>query len=71
MDQKEEAKAPCLSMLTSHRERLVTGLRSIQCILDNLLACAFLCEEDVEIVQRSATKTDKAINGFVMQQLGC
>ncbi|XP_034384522.1 nucleotide-binding oligomerization domain-containing protein 1 isoform X2 [Cyclopterus lumpus] len=59
MGQMEEAKAPCLSILTHHRELLVSRLRSIQCILDNLLACGFVCEEDVEIVQRSATKTDQ------------
>ncbi|XP_039973824.1 nucleotide-binding oligomerization domain-containing protein 1 isoform X2 [Xiphias gladius] len=57
MDQKEEAK--CLGILTYHRELLVSRLRSIQCILDNLLACGFLCEEDVEIVQRTVTKTDQ------------
>lgn len=57
MDQKEEAK--CLGILTYHRELLVSRLRSIQCILDNLLVCGFLCEEDVEIVQRTVTKTDQ------------
>ncbi|XP_008298980.1 nucleotide-binding oligomerization domain-containing protein 1 isoform X2 [Stegastes partitus] len=59
MGQVEEAKVSCLSILTYHRELLVSRLRSIQCILDNLLACGFLCEEDVEIVQRTATKTDQ------------
>ncbi|XP_060937140.1 nucleotide-binding oligomerization domain-containing protein 1 [Limanda limanda] len=57
MDQREEAS--CLSILTLHRELLVSRLRSLQCILDNLLACGFLCEEDVEIVQRTVTKTDQ------------
>ncbi|XP_054478065.1 nucleotide-binding oligomerization domain-containing protein 1 [Anoplopoma fimbria] len=59
MGRMEEAQASCLNILTYHRELLVSRLRSIQCILDNLLACGFVCEEDVEIVQRSATKTDQ------------
>ncbi|XP_068590709.1 nucleotide-binding oligomerization domain-containing protein 1 isoform X1 [Cebidichthys violaceus] len=59
MGEMEEAKASCLNILTYHRELLVSRLRSLQCILDNLLACGFVCEEDVEIVQRSATKTDQ------------
>uniref|UniRef100_A0A3Q1EZE0 CARD domain-containing protein n=1 Tax=Acanthochromis polyacanthus TaxID=80966 RepID=A0A3Q1EZE0_9TELE len=59
MVQMEEAKVSCLSLLTYHRELLVSRLRSIQCILDNLLAGGFLCEEDVEIVQRTVTKTDQ------------
>uniref|UniRef100_A0A4W6ESP6 Nucleotide binding oligomerization domain containing 1 n=1 Tax=Lates calcarifer TaxID=8187 RepID=A0A4W6ESP6_LATCA len=57
MGQKEEVR--CLNILTYHRELLVSRLRSIQCILDNLLACGFFCEEDVEIVQRTVTKTDQ------------
>ncbi|XP_034465777.1 nucleotide-binding oligomerization domain-containing protein 1 isoform X2 [Hippoglossus hippoglossus] len=57
MDQREEAR--CLNILTLHRELLVSRLRSLQCILDNLLACGFLCEEDVEIVQQTVTKTDQ------------
>nr|XP_019946646.1 PREDICTED: nucleotide-binding oligomerization domain-containing protein 1 [Paralichthys olivaceus] len=57
MDQREEAR--CRKILTHHRELLVSSLRSIQCILDNLLACGFLCEEDVEIVQQTVTKTDQ------------
>ncbi|XP_044214303.1 nucleotide-binding oligomerization domain-containing protein 1 isoform X1 [Thunnus albacares] len=59
MGQVEEANVSCLNVLTCHRELLVSKVRSIQCILDNLLACGFLCEEDVEIVQRTATKTDQ------------
>ncbi|XP_026229064.1 nucleotide-binding oligomerization domain-containing protein 1 [Anabas testudineus] len=59
MGQGEEAKASCLNNLTYYRELLVTRLRSIQCILDNLLASGFFCEEDVEIVQRTVTKTDQ------------
>ncbi|XP_042346744.1 LOW QUALITY PROTEIN: nucleotide-binding oligomerization domain-containing protein 1 [Plectropomus leopardus] len=59
MGQREEDTVSCLNLLTYHRELLVSRLRSIQCILDNLLACDFVCEEDVEIVQRTATKPDQ------------
>ncbi|XP_045901539.1 nucleotide-binding oligomerization domain-containing protein 1 isoform X2 [Micropterus dolomieu] len=59
MGQKGEAKVSCLNILTYHRELLVSRLRSIQCILDNLSAGGFVCEEDVEIVQRTITKTDQ------------
>ncbi|XP_070822368.1 nucleotide-binding oligomerization domain-containing protein 1 isoform X1 [Chaetodon trifascialis] len=59
MGHMDEARVSCLNILTHHRELLVSRLRSIQCILDNLLACGFLCEEDVEIVQRTVTKTDQ------------
>ncbi|XP_068611515.1 nucleotide-binding oligomerization domain-containing protein 1 [Brachionichthys hirsutus] len=55
MGRMEEAR--CLQVLTCHREQLVSRLRSVPCILDNLLACGFLCEEEVEIVQRTPTKT--------------
>ncbi|XP_034554051.1 nucleotide-binding oligomerization domain-containing protein 1 [Notolabrus celidotus] len=59
MGQIKEARASCLSVLTYHRELLVSRLRSIQCVLDNLLASGFVCEEDVEIVQRTATKPEQ------------
>ncbi|XP_068999553.1 nucleotide-binding oligomerization domain-containing protein 1 [Embiotoca jacksoni] len=59
MVETEEARVSCLSLLTYHRELLVSRLRSVQCVLDNLLANGFLCEEDVEIVQRTVTKTDQ------------
>uniref|UniRef100_UPI0037E706E4 nucleotide-binding oligomerization domain-containing protein 1 isoform X1 n=2 Tax=Semicossyphus pulcher TaxID=241346 RepID=UPI0037E706E4 len=59
MGQMAETKVSCLNVLTYHRELLVSSLRSVQCILDNLLASGFVCEEDVEIVQRTATKTDQ------------
>lgn len=55
----DEARVSSCDILTYHRELLVSRLRSIQCILDNLSACGFLCEEDVEIVQRTVTKTDQ------------
>lgn len=55
----EEDRLSCLNVLTYHRELLVSTLRSVQCILDNLSACGFVCEEDVEIVQRTVTKTDQ------------
>ncbi|MED6250777.1 hypothetical protein ATANTOWER_009243 [Ataeniobius toweri] len=60
MGQVEEAKISCLNLLTCHRELLVSTLRSIQCLLDNLLASGFFCEEDVEIVQRTITKANQA-----------
>ncbi|KAM7420119.1 hypothetical protein PAMA_014703 [Pampus argenteus] len=59
MGQVEEAKLSCLNILTYHRELLVSRLKSLQCIVDNLLACGFFCEEDAEIIQRTATKTDQ------------
>ncbi|KAM3613955.1 uncharacterized protein V6R79_007594 [Siganus canaliculatus] len=59
MGQAEEAKMSSLSLLTCHRELLVSTLRSTQCVLDNLLAHGFLCEEDVEIVQRTLTKRNQ------------
>ncbi|CAJ1061378.1 nucleotide-binding oligomerization domain-containing protein 1 [Xyrichtys novacula] len=59
MGQIEEARLTCLNVLTYHREVLVSRLRSLQCILDNLLASGFFCEEDVEIVQRTATKQEQ------------
>ncbi|XP_070691945.1 nucleotide-binding oligomerization domain-containing protein 1 [Pempheris klunzingeri] len=59
MGQMEEAKLSCLNVLTYHRELLVSRLRSVQCVLDNLAASGFICEEDVEIVQRTATKKDQ------------
>ncbi|XP_035528674.1 nucleotide-binding oligomerization domain-containing protein 1 [Morone saxatilis] len=59
MGQIEEANVSYGDVLTYHREVLVSRLRSIQCILDNLSACGFVCEEDVEIVQQTATKTDQ------------
>ncbi|XP_070767647.1 nucleotide-binding oligomerization domain-containing protein 1 [Enoplosus armatus] len=58
MGQRDEAMS-CLNTLTYHRELLVSRLRSVQCILDNLSACGFVCDEDVEIVQRTVTKTDQ------------
>uniref|UniRef100_A0A8C7CSY8 Nucleotide binding oligomerization domain containing 1 n=1 Tax=Oncorhynchus kisutch TaxID=8019 RepID=A0A8C7CSY8_ONCKI len=61
----EEARAgqtghvSTIQMLTLHRELLVSQVKSTQCILDNLLQIGFLCIEDTEIIQRSATKTDQ------------
>uniref|UniRef100_A0A3Q2QEI2 Nucleotide binding oligomerization domain containing 1 n=1 Tax=Fundulus heteroclitus TaxID=8078 RepID=A0A3Q2QEI2_FUNHE len=59
MGRVEEARVSCLNLLTRHRELLVSTLRSIQCLLDNLLASGFFCEEDVEIVQRTVTKANQ------------
>lgn len=67
MGQIEEAKVSCLSLLTHYRELLVSRLRSVQCVLDNLLASDFFCEEDVEIVQRNKTKTDQVGSSVFFQ----
>ncbi|KAM9724342.1 nucleotide-binding oligomerization domain-containing protein 1 [Menidia menidia] len=55
----EDSTQSWLDVLTYHRELLVSRLRSIQCLLDNLQASGFFCEEDVEIVQRMVTKADQ------------
>lgn len=47
------------SVLTHHRELLVSRLRSIQCIVDNLSASGFFCQEEAEIVLQTVTKTDQ------------
>ncbi|KAG8010358.1 Nucleotide-binding oligomerization domain-containing protein 1, partial [Nibea albiflora] len=49
----------CRNVLTYHRELLVSKLKSVQCILDNMLACGYICEEEAEMVQRTVTKTDQ------------
>lgn len=54
-----EAKLSYMDLLTVHRELLVSRLKSIQCLLDNLAACGFFCEEDVDIVQQTVTRTEK------------
>lgn len=59
MGQIEEAKASHRSILTYHRELLVSRLRSVQCIVDNLSGSGFFCQEEVEIVQQTVTKTDQ------------
>ncbi|XP_071769184.2 nucleotide-binding oligomerization domain-containing protein 1 [Centroberyx gerrardi] len=59
MGQREEGNVSSLLILTYHRELLVSRVKSIQCILDNLSASGFFCEEDVEIVERTITKTDQ------------
>uniref|UniRef100_A0A8C7TTV9 Nucleotide-binding oligomerization domain containing 1 n=1 Tax=Oncorhynchus mykiss TaxID=8022 RepID=A0A8C7TTV9_ONCMY len=48
-----------VQLFTLHRELLVSQVKSTQCILDNLLQSGFLCFEDTEIIQRSATKTEQ------------
>lgn len=48
-----------VDLLTVHRELLVSTLKSVQCLLDNLSACGFFCEEDVDIVQQTVTRTEK------------
>uniref|UniRef100_A0A3B4AEM0 Uncharacterized protein n=1 Tax=Periophthalmus magnuspinnatus TaxID=409849 RepID=A0A3B4AEM0_9GOBI len=59
MGQVGEESPSCRSLLTYHREVLVSKLRSIQCVLDNLLSSEFLCEEEVEAVQRTDTKPNQ------------
>lgn len=59
MGQVGEERLSCRSLLTYHREALVSKLRSVQCVLDNLLSSEFLCEEEVEIVQRTDTKPNQ------------
>lgn len=59
MGQLEQSEASWLQVLTTHRELLVSRLRSLQCVLDNLLASGFLCEEDVDIIQQTVTKPDQ------------
>uniref|UniRef100_A0AAV2MAW8 Nucleotide-binding oligomerization domain-containing protein 1 n=1 Tax=Knipowitschia caucasica TaxID=637954 RepID=A0AAV2MAW8_KNICA len=59
MGKAGEDKPSCRSLLTFHREALVSKLRSIQCVLDNLLSAELLCEEEVEAVQRTDTKPNQ------------
>ncbi|KAM6909734.1 nucleotide-binding oligomerization domain-containing protein 1 [Xenentodon cancila] len=59
MGELVEAKVSCLHILTYHRELLVSKLRNVQCLLDNLLASGYFCQEDVEIVQQTVTKADQ------------
>ncbi|KAK0131813.1 Nucleotide-binding oligomerization domain-containing protein 1 [Merluccius polli] len=50
--------APSL-IINWHRELLVSQTKGVQCLLDNLLQGGFFCVEDVEIVQRTPTKSDQ------------
>ncbi|KAI4890660.1 hypothetical protein NFI96_024946 [Prochilodus magdalenae] len=50
---------PFLRTLTKHREVLVEQVKNTQCVLDNLKTNGFICNEDIEIIQRAATKTDQ------------
>ncbi|KAK2815371.1 hypothetical protein Q7C36_023637 [Tachysurus vachellii] len=54
-----EAPLEACRLLTLHREVLVEQIKNTQCILDNLKINGFLCNEDTEIIQRSATKTEQ------------
>ena len=60
MGQRGEAEESFVNILKYDRELLVSRLRSIPCILDNLSASGFFCEEDVEIIQKTVTRTDQA-----------
>ncbi|XP_066500131.1 nucleotide-binding oligomerization domain-containing protein 1 [Hoplias malabaricus] len=51
--------APYLRLLTKHREVLVEQVKNTQCVLDNLKTNGFICNEDIEIIQRANTKTDQ------------
>ncbi|XP_052002754.1 nucleotide-binding oligomerization domain-containing protein 1-like [Xyrauchen texanus] len=53
------ARASHLKLLTLHRELLVDQVKNTQCVLDNLQLNGFICTEDIEIIQRSTTKTDQ------------
>ncbi|KAJ8005395.1 hypothetical protein DPEC_G00146180 [Dallia pectoralis] len=57
--EEADASVSTVQLLTLHRERLVSQVKSTQCILDNLLLGGFLCVEDAEIILRSVTKTDQ------------
>ncbi|KAL2085009.1 hypothetical protein ACEWY4_020527 [Coilia grayii] len=61
-DQGSPVGESALKILTLHREVLVDQVKNTQCILDNLLSSGFVCNEDVEIIQRCTTKTDQVRN---------
>ncbi|XP_062841217.1 nucleotide-binding oligomerization domain-containing protein 1, partial [Trichomycterus rosablanca] len=54
-----ESSLSSCKLLTLHREVLVNQVKNTQCLLDNLKLNGFFCNEDVELIQRSATKTDQ------------
>ncbi|MCI4391096.1 hypothetical protein PGIGA_G00130380 [Pangasianodon gigas] len=54
-----EAPLDACRLLTHHREVLVELVKNTQCILDNLKMNGFICNEDIEIIQRSFTKTEQ------------
>ncbi|XP_029927351.1 nucleotide-binding oligomerization domain-containing protein 1 isoform X3 [Myripristis murdjan] len=64
-----EKEVSSLHILRYHRELLVSRVKSIQCILDNLLASGFLCVEDVEIVEHTTTKTNQVVKDQVRKIL--
>ncbi|XP_060756539.1 nucleotide-binding oligomerization domain-containing protein 1 isoform X3 [Neoarius graeffei] len=55
----DEAPVDACRLLTLHREVLVEQVKNTQCILDNLKMNGFICNEDIEIIQRSPTKTEQ------------
>lgn len=59
MGQTAADRVSYVNVLTVHRELLVSRLQSLQCLLDNLSACGFFCEEDADIVQQTVTRTEK------------
>lgn len=61
-----EAPQDATRLLTHHREVLVEHVKNTQCILDNLKMNGFICNEDIEIIQRSATKTEQVIKYLIL-----
>ncbi|XP_027728066.1 nucleotide-binding oligomerization domain-containing protein 1-like isoform X1 [Vombatus ursinus] len=49
----------CIRLLKADRERLVTHIRNVQCLTDNLLANEYFSVEDAEIVGACPTLPDK------------
>uniref|UniRef100_A0A7N4Q0J1 CARD domain-containing protein n=1 Tax=Sarcophilus harrisii TaxID=9305 RepID=A0A7N4Q0J1_SARHA len=49
----------CIRLLRVERERLVTHLHNVQCLLDNLLVNEYFSGEDAEIVGACPTLPDK------------
>uniref|UniRef100_A0AAY5ET99 Nucleotide-binding oligomerization domain containing 1 n=1 Tax=Electrophorus electricus TaxID=8005 RepID=A0AAY5ET99_ELEEL len=58
-DSAPEASVTSLRLLTLHREILVEQVKNTQCILDNLRINGYICNEDIEIIHRAATKADQ------------
>ncbi|XP_020848905.1 nucleotide-binding oligomerization domain-containing protein 1 isoform X3 [Phascolarctos cinereus] len=49
----------CIRLLKADRERLVTHIRNVQCLIDNLLVNEYFSVEDAEIVGACPTLPDK------------
>ncbi|XP_041100723.1 nucleotide-binding oligomerization domain-containing protein 1-like isoform X2 [Polyodon spathula] len=57
--EKQSLCTQSFGLLTVHRELLVSQVKNIQCVLDNLVHSGFFCTEDAEIILRFSTKTDQ------------